>query len=154
LLEAVRSKEPRMPAQRRAPIEVIRNAREHLDANSLLALARKREPNIDRATVYRPIVPLKKLGLIDEPDLMHLGGEIRFYAVKTKRDHNNSACFPCGRIEKFTSPIFEWPKEEISAHAGFVIRVTRLEVNRTSSVCRTRNGPATKQEALANGSNL
>lgn len=135
LLEELVSKGVRLTAQRRALVEVIQEADEHLDAGALLELARKREPSIDRATVYRTIELLKKLRLIDELDLMHLQGEKHYYEVKTKTDHIHLACFRCGRIEEFTSPLFEELKAEISKEAGFTIRVTRLEVGGNCRAC-------------------
>ena len=117
-----------------SPGRVIQEAKQHLDADTLLALARKRQPNIDRATVYRTIELLKKLRLVDELDLMHLEGEKHYYEVKTTRDHIHLACFRCGRIEEFSNSLFEQLKSEISRQAGFKIRVTRLEVG---GVCRT-----------------
>ena len=143
LLDELVSKGIRLTAQRRALIEVIQEAGEHLDASALLELARKREPNIDRATVYRTIELLKKLRLIDELDLMHLEGEKHFYEVKTTKDHVHLACFRCGRIEEFTSPLFERLKTEIAEQAGFTIRVTRLEVGGN---CRACAGAEIKQE--------
>src|SRR5580698_6169897 len=131
LLDELVSKGVRLTAQRRALIEVIQEAGEHLDASALLELARKREPNIDRATVYRTIELLKKLRLIDELDLMHLEGEKHYYEVKTKRDHIHLACFRCGRIEELSPPIFDQLKAEIARQTGFEICVTRLEVGGT-----------------------
>jgi Fur family ferric uptake transcriptional regulator len=135
LLDELVSKGIRLTAQRRAVIEVIQEAKQHLDAGALLELSRKREPNIDRATVYRTIELLKRLRLIDELDLMHLEGEKHYYEVKTKRDHIHLACFRCGRIEEFSSPLFEGLKAEISKQAGFTIRVTRLEVGGNCRAC-------------------
>jgi Fur family ferric uptake transcriptional regulator len=144
LLAELASRGIRLTAQRRALVEVIQEAKEHLDAGSLLELARRREPNIDRATVYRTIELLKKLRLIDELDLMHLEGEKHYYEVKTKRDHVHLACFRCGRIEEFSSPVFEALKAEISKQAGFTIRVTRLEVG---GACRACANSAEQEEA-------
>jgi Fur family transcriptional regulator, ferric uptake regulator len=135
LLDDLVSKGCRLTAQRRAVIEVIQNAKAHLDAGSLLALARKREPNIDRATVYRTIELLKKLQLIDELDLMHLEGEKHYYEVKTRRDHVHLACFRCGRIEEFSSSLFDRLKAEISRQSGFTIKVMRLEVGGNCRSC-------------------
>jgi Fur family transcriptional regulator, ferric uptake regulator len=146
LLDEVVAKGVRLTTQRRALIEVIQEAQGHLDAGSLLKLARKREPNIDRATVYRTIELLKKLRLIDELDLMHLEGEKHYYEVKTKRDHVHLACFRCGRIEEFSSAIFEQLKAEISKQAGFAIRVTRLEVGGNCSACSAAGGTLPEQE--------
>ncbi len=103
LLDELASRGIRVTAQRRAVLEVIQEAEEHLDADSLLARARVREPGLNRATVYRTIALLKKLRLIDELDLMHLEGEKHFYERKPERDHIHMACFRCGRIEEFTS---------------------------------------------------
>src|SRR5580658_3678025 len=122
LLKELPSRGMRITAQRRALVLAIQEAKDHLDASALLEVARKQEPNIDRATVYRTIELLKKLRLIDELDLMHLNGEKHYYEVKTKRDHIHLACFRCGRIEEYSSPLFEGLKAEISKQAGFTIR--------------------------------
>src|SRR5271156_4362286 len=135
LLDEVAARGIRLTPQRRALIQVIQDAREHLDAGSLLEHARQREPNIDRATVYRTLELLKKLRLIDELDLMHLDGEKHYYEVKTKRDHVHLACFRCGRIEEFSSSLFERLKAEISRQSGFTIRVMRLEVGGNCRAC-------------------
>lgn len=148
LLNELVSKGVRLTAQRRALIEVIQEAREHLDAGSLLELARRRAPNLDRATVYRTIELLKKLRLIDELDLMHMEGEKHYYEVKTKRDHVHLACFRCGRIEEFASPIFERLKAEIEEQSGFMIRLTRLEVGGNCRACAATVDTSTEQEDI------
>lgn len=135
LLAELASKGIRLTSQRRAVVEAIQDAHEHLDAAALLELSRQREPHIDRATVYRTLELLKKLRLIDELDLMHLCGEKHYYEAKTERNHAHLACFRCGRIEEYSSPLFERLKAEISKQAGFTIKVTRLEVGGNCSTC-------------------
>lgn len=139
LLNELTAKGVRLTAQRRAVIDVIQTSRDHLDAAALLERAREREPNIDRATVYRTIGLLKNLRLIDELDLMHLEGEKHYYEVKTRKDHVHLACFHCGRIEEFSSSLFERLKTEISREAGFEIRVTRLEVGGICRACTAQD---------------
>jgi Fur family transcriptional regulator, ferric uptake regulator len=138
LLNQVEAKGVRLTSQRRALIETIQHADGHLDAASLLELARRRDPNIDRATVYRTIELLKRLGLIDELDLMHLNGEKHYYEVKTQKDHLHLACFRCGEIEEFSSPTFERLKREIGARNEFDIQVMRLEVGGLCRKCAAR----------------
>ena len=135
LLDELSSSGIRITAQRRAVIEVIQDARKHLDAVTLLTAAKERVPSIDRATVYRTIDLLKRLGLIDELDLMHLEGEKHFYEVKSRKDHIHLACFHCGRIEEFSAPLFERLKQEINQEARFRVRVARMEVGGTCSTC-------------------
>src|SRR6202012_935894 len=135
LLEAAADAGVRMTSQRRALIETIQEAPGHLDAAGLLDLARRRDPNIDRATVYRTIDLLKRLGLIDELDLMHLNGEKHYYEVRTQKDHLHLACFQCGTIVEFATPTFERLKQEIAARNAFTVEAIRLEVGGRCNKC-------------------
>jgi Fur family ferric uptake transcriptional regulator len=139
LLTEVEARGVRLTAQRRALIATIQEATTHLDAASLLNLARERDPDINRATVYRTIDLLKKLGMIDELDLMHLNGEKHYYEVKTQQDHLHLACFGCGEIIEFATPAFEQLKQEIAAANQFEIQVTRLEVGGLCGGCAAKN---------------
>lgn len=138
LLNEVEAQGVRLTAQRRALIETIQQATGHLDAASLLRLARQRDSKIDRATVYRTIEMLKKLGLIDELDLMHMNGEKHYYEVRTQKDHLHLTCLDCGNVEEFTTPTFERLKREISKENSFDIQVIRLEVGGLCSVCSAK----------------
>src|ERR1700677_3957469 len=138
LLNEVEARGVRLTAQRRALIETIQGADAHLDAATLLSRARQRDPNINRATVYRTLELLKRLGMIDELDLMHLNGEKHYYEVKTQKDHLHLACFDCGEIEEFASPTFERLKREIGAKNAFDIKVMRLEVGGLCKRCAAR----------------
>jgi Fur family ferric uptake transcriptional regulator len=146
LLDELTAKGIRLTAQRRAVIDVIQEAGAHLDAASLLELARQREPGIDRATIYRTIGLLKKLRLVDELDLMHLQGEKHYYEVKTRSDHIHLACFHCGRIEEYSSPMFDELKTQISDHADFLVRVVRMEVGGICAACATSGSIGPEQE--------
>ena len=121
-------------------IETIQEAAGHLDAATLLERARKRDAQIDRATVYRTLELLKKLRLINELDLMHLTGRKHFYEAKTTVDQVHLACFQCGRIEEVTSPLFDRLKTEISRQNSFQIREVRLEAGGLCKACSARNG--------------
>jgi Fur family transcriptional regulator, ferric uptake regulator len=138
LLHEVEAKGVRLTSQRRVLIETIQQADRHLDASALLTLARRKDPKIDRATVYRTIELLKSLGLIDELDLMHLNGEKHYYEVKTQRNHLHLACFGCGAIQEFASPTFERLKQEIAARNSFDVQVMRLEVGGLCKRCATQ----------------
>jgi len=155
LLQELTLRGVRITGQRKILVETIQEADRHLDAATLLTLARKRDRQINRATVYRTIDLLKKMRLIDELDLMHLNGEKHFYEAKTNVDHVHLACFECGRIEEFTSPLFERLKAEISRQKGFHIRVTRLEVGgRCSKCCASAGCQGCDEEGCCKGETL
>jgi Fur family ferric uptake transcriptional regulator len=117
-------------------IEALQGAEEHVDAAALLELARKRDPQINRATVYRTLDVLKKLRLIDELDLMHLQGEKHYFEPRTVRDHCHLACFRCGAIVEYASPTFEALKAEIASKNSFQVDVIRLELGGVCRACR------------------
>lgn len=141
LLDELTARGVRITSQRRALVEVIQEAREHLDVAALLEQARRREPGVNRATVYRTVELLKKMGLIEELDLMHLNGEKHYYEARSRGNHIHLACFECGRIEEFATPLFDLLKWNIGTETGFEARITRLEVG---GRCRTCCAGATK----------
>ena len=136
LMKELAAQGVRMTAQRRLLVGIIQDSRRHLDAAALLECARKKDPAIDRATVYRTIALLKDYRLIDELDLMHLEGEKHYYEAKTNRDHCHMACFRCGAIMEFASSSFEKLKKEMARQSSFQIRVVRLEVGGFCKHCR------------------
>lgn len=136
MLQDLRHRGIRITAQRKTLIEIMQESEGHLDAATLLALARDRDSRINRATVYRTLDLLKSLRLIDELDLMHLDGEKHFYEAKPNVDHVHLACLQCGRIEEFESPLFGRLKTQISRQRRFKVRVARLEVGGLCRQCR------------------
>lgn len=152
LLKQVASSGVRLTRQRRVLIETLQGAEEHLDAAALLALAKKRDPLINRATVYRTLDVLKKLRLIDELDLMHLQGEKHYFEPRTVRDHCHLACFRCGSIVEYASPAFEALKAEIAAKNSFQVDVTRLELGGVCRRCReAENARGKRQPKVVGG---
>jgi Fur family transcriptional regulator, ferric uptake regulator len=140
LIEELSERGVRMTAQRRLLVSLIQDSPRHLDAATLLKMAKQRDREIDRATVYRTIALLKNLGLIDELDLMHLEGEKHYYEAKTNRDHCHMACFHCGAIMEYASSSFERLKQDIAKQSGFQIRVVRLEVGGLCERCQKAAG--------------
>lgn len=126
----------RMTAQRRAILSVIETASKHLDASQILRKARSLDSSVDRSTVYRTLDLLKRQGLVDELDLMHLNGEGHYYERKLGHDHIHMACLRCGKITEFVSPTFEALKKQLQRDCSFHIVVSRLEVGGYCAVCR------------------
>src|SRR5260370_39253667 len=77
----------RLTAPRRAILSVIETASKHLDASQILRKARTVDASVNRSTVYRTLDLLKRQGLIDEFDLMHLNGQGHYYERKLCPDH-------------------------------------------------------------------
>ena len=126
----------RMTQQRRAILSVIETAKRHLGAAQILRRAQKLDASVDRSTVYRTLDLLKRHGLIDELDLMHLNGEGHYYERKPARDHIHIACLRCGTIAEFVSELFDALKQQLERECRFSIAVARLEIGGYCAACR------------------
>jgi Fur family ferric uptake transcriptional regulator len=126
----------RMTQQRRAILRVMETATKHLDAAQLLRKAQRLDATVDRSTVYRTLQMLKRQGLIDELDLMHIHGEGHYYERKLNRDHIHMACLRCGKIMEFVSDVFDKLKRQVERDCSFQIVVSRLEIGGYCSACR------------------
>jgi Fur family ferric uptake transcriptional regulator len=148
-MQEFRSRHVRVTAQRKALIEAIQEAGAHLDAATLLERARQRNAKLDRATVYRTLDLLKKQGLIDELDLMHLNGEKHYYEAKTTSDHTHLACFRCGKIVEFASEVYEELKAEMERTTGFRIQVSRFEAGGLCKTCHAEEEKRRKEKGTS-----
>jgi len=119
----------------------METAPRHLDADEVLERAQEIDPNITRVTVYRTIDLLKREGLIDELDLLHLRGHRHFYEKHSARDHIHVACMRCGKVREFESELYEELKRQISADCGIEITVSRTEVGGVCADCRAKTAP-------------
>ena len=126
----------RITHQRRLLVQIIQEANGHLDAVELWQRATLKDPTINKVTVYRTLGMLKKQGLVDELDLMHIDGGKHYYEAKTTRDHIHLACLKCGRIMEFESSLFEKLKGQIEREQQFRIRVVRLEAGGLCDRCQ------------------
>jgi Fur family transcriptional regulator, ferric uptake regulator len=127
----------RLTRQRRTILSVIETAKQHLEASQILRHAKRLDPQVNRVTVYRTLGLLKRHGLVDELDLLHLKGDKHFYERHPRRDHIHVACLRCGKIQEFESDLFDRLKGQVERELNFHILVTRVEVGGYCSKCRT-----------------
>jgi len=137
LAQELVSRGVRMTHQRRLLVDIIQSADSHLDAVSLWQRARSKDPTLNKVTVYRTLSMLKKHGLVDELDLMHLEGEKHYYEARPTRDHMHLACVKCGRIQEFESSLFEKLKGQIERERRFRIEVVRVEAGGYCDRCHS-----------------
>jgi Fur family ferric uptake transcriptional regulator len=131
-----------MTRQRMVIAEVLQEAGEHLDAPEVLRRARQKMPGLHLATVYRALESLKKLGIIDELDLMHVHGTGHYYEPRTDKDHLHFTCQMCGGVLEIQTPLFERLKGQIEGRHGLAIRVARLELGGLCGPCASRERQA------------
>ena len=128
----------RMTHQRRLLAELLENAKEHLDADAVYELARCKDPGIHRATVYRTLNTLKKLGLVDELDLMHVNGDRHYYEVRPRTLHIHLVCMRCGNVQEPGGRFWDDLKSRVHKETGFRPESVRIEMGGRCTECQAK----------------
>ena len=135
LQQALGKRRIRLTRQRRVILQVMDDAEQHLDVDQILERAQKIDSGVHLVTVYRTIDLLKKHGLIDELDLLHLRGDRHYYETHGPRDHIHVACLRCGKVREFESALYEQLKQQIARDFNMKVTVSRTEVGGYCAEC-------------------
>lgn len=142
LLDRMRDRGLRLTWQRRLLAHLLDTADTHLDAEAVYVLAKRRDPRIHRATVYRTLATLKRFGLIDELDLMHVSGDRHYYEVRPSEFHIHLVCMKCGAVQEPGGPFWQELKRRVHEETGFQPEIVRLEMGGRCLRCQRRTEPA------------
>ena len=140
LQQALGKRRIRLTRQRRVILQVMDDAEQHLDVDQILERAQKIDSGVALVTVYRTIDLLKKHGLIDELDLLHLRGDRHYYETHGPRDHIHVACLGCGKVREFESRLYEQLKQQIARDFDMKVTVSRTEVGGYCAECLGKSG--------------
>ena len=125
----------------------------HCAAEELLRAARRRDPAISQASVYRTLKLLCHAGLARE---MHFGdGMARFERrLDAAEHHDHLICERCGYTIEFCSAEIEQLQEELAKQYNFAPTRHRLYLYGVCSACRTgerRDGEQVGLRTLSEG---
>jgi Fe2+ or Zn2+ uptake regulation protein len=132
----------RLTTQRRLIFSILESAATHLNAKQIFEEARKVDPGIDQVTIYRNLTVLKKLGVVDELDLLHLRGDEHYYEAKQTRAHSHVACLECGKVFEYYTPAMKRMNQELEREVGFSVSFSRIEIGGYCAACRKKSGSA------------
>jgi Fur family ferric uptake transcriptional regulator len=121
------SQKRRLTRQRRAIINTIFGTRKHFTADQLLAWARRRDPSVSRATVYRTLSLLVRSGWLRQLDL---GKNESIYDPNYADHpaHSHIICNDCDQIVEFESEQLAGIESQIQQTLGFHVQSIHLQV--------------------------
>ncbi|MEP7365609.1 MAG: transcriptional repressor [Acidobacteriota bacterium] len=128
----------RLTRQRQILLELIDKSGKHLDAETLFQMAREQDPKLNRVTVYRTLKMLKQGGLVDELDLMHLGGDQHYYETRMKQEHAHVICLRCGKVEEFFGEPLQRLRRQVEQNLGFSVLIARTEIGGYCVNCQSQ----------------
>ena len=112
-----------LTSQRHLLLDLLRDAKGHINAKELYRRASERDESISQATVYRSLNLFKELGLVDQMWL----GQIRcYYEIKQSPGHQHLVCQGCGKVLEFQNPYFNKLIKAVRDKHGF--NVTKAEL--------------------------
>ena len=121
----------RLTRQREQIVKVFLAQKEHVSAEELYLLVKKKSPEIGYTTVYRT------LKLLAEADLAHArnfqNGYARFEPAHHVDHHDHLICRKCGNITEFVNEHIEAMQKEVARKHGFRITDHTLDIY---GVCR------------------
>jgi Fur family ferric uptake transcriptional regulator len=135
----------RRTIQRDAIIRSAFTTTEHYTAEDLLVMARKIEPSVSRATVYRTLPLLVECGVLKELDF---GKDYKFYDPNyiDHPGHNHLICVDCNRVVEFEDRNIDTLEDCITKRLGFspTAKLLRIEATcdelKRKGVCGNRKG--------------
>jgi Fur family ferric uptake transcriptional regulator len=122
---------------RKTVLEAFLSLEGHVTADSLLAEAKKIDPGIGQATVFRTVKLLADAGLAREA--CQDDGARTYEHAFMHRHHDHLRCERCGKIVEFYDKTIEKAQDAIFHHYGFVPIGHRMELTGLCEKCaRTR----------------
>ncbi len=125
----------RMTNQRKIIFEELQKSRQHMTADELYRIVRKKMPRISLATVYRNLELLSESGLIAKLEVS--GRRKCFDGDMVAHDH--VSCVQCHRVDNL---FLDKGKEDYPSHGvvdGYIIKGHRLEFVGLCPVCQKKN---------------
>lgn len=107
----------RATPQRLLVLAILEDANEHLDAEGIFEEARKRDPRISLATVYRTLSKLKEVGMVEQRYFAR-DHKREYYETARKEEHYHFTCLGCGKVMELHTPRIAQARQELSEELG------------------------------------
>jgi Fur family ferric uptake transcriptional regulator len=125
----------RITPQRRLVLQILAEARGHLDASEIYERGRRRDARLSLSTVYRALSVLKETGVVRE---LHLDDKHHHYELDGKDEHSHLVCLACGRVIEVDSTAFAGAAMAAGELHGFEIASAQVELSGYCAECRSQ----------------
>ena len=125
----------RLTRQRRLLLSILEKGEGHVSAYSIFEEARKKDPTIGQATVYRTLKLLAEKGILDTHSF---GSSENLFESLEKEHHDHLICTSCGNIEDLYSEDLEKVKEKVAKANRFKMESHRLDIYGICAACSSK----------------
>lgn len=135
LVELCREKGINPTPKRKVILEILENTPGHPDVDTVYRMAKKKDPALGQATVYRTLRLMRESGVIRGHSF---GQDHTHFESPTKQHHDHLICDRCGKIEEFVSNDLEKMQEKVAKSHKFEMISHRLDIHGICLVCAAK----------------
>jgi Fe2+ or Zn2+ uptake regulation protein len=130
-IATLRAAGQRITRARRAVLDAIADADQHLTAEEIHVAVVRRDPDLHMATIYRTLDRLRELGIVEHTHLQH-GPAVFHLAVEA---HDHLVCDACGVVIDVPRSTFAALHRQLLRDHGFRVGSLHFAVNGTCAEC-------------------
>lgn len=139
----------KMTRPREAVLRAFLDAEGHVTTDKLIAAARRIDPRIGQATVFRTVKLLAEAGLAR--GACSDDGPRQYEHAYRHSHHDHLVCVECGAIVEFADTVIEKAQEAIYSKYGYQSTGHRLELRGRCPSCAARQGGGGRTPPRATG---
>lgn len=136
LVEALRRRDVRITAPRRAVLDALVDAGSHVTAEALHSLVQARHPDVSHSSIYRTMDLLTDLGIVTHVHLGH--GPAEFHLAEEA--HSHLVCNGCGAVIELEHSLSDPLATAVADRFGFEVDLRHFALTGWCRDCRC--GPA------------
>lgn len=129
--------------QREAIAQILFESTRHLSADDIAERLRERDEHIGKATIYRTLALLVKVGLAAEHDFDE--GFKRYEMRAGAAHHDHLICTSCGKVTEFRRPELDDIQAAVSEAHAFQALTRQLKVYGLCAACADASGEALRR---------
>lgn len=133
ILDDLQAQGYRVTGQRRAILDIVATSKGHFTANDVLEAVRQHLPSVGRATVFRTLELLARLGWLSR---VHETAGCHGYVLCNNSHHHHLVCLRCGMVVNVANCDLTEQVRKLSQSTGFRIDGHRLEYFGLCGLCR------------------
>jgi Fur family ferric uptake transcriptional regulator len=136
VIAPLRERGLRVTEDRLAIWRELAGAHDHMDADALYALLRRKGLKGSRATVYRTLDVFVKAGLVSK--IRATEQRFLYEIAAGRRHHDHLVCTRCGKIIEFENEEIERLQDQIAARHGFTLAGHVMRLSGLCGDCRKK----------------
>lgn len=128
-----------MTGPRRAVLTALAARLAHLSADQVVVAVAEQDPAVHRASVYRALERLSRLGVVHH---VHVGHGTTTYHLADEQPHLHAQCDACGAVVDLPGELLDDVAHHVRTEHGFALEPSHVALSGTCADCLAAKGPS------------